>query len=103
MQHWSKLDCHEGEPCPVRRCSHKTVCLGYNDRPQLLVTGGMGPGNKVLSDLWLLDVESERWREVSVCILWWCLSAVMGCQNPTLHAQFFALYCTKHMLPVIQK
>ena len=64
MQHWSKLDYHEGEPCPVGRSGHAAVCLGYGDHPQLLVTGGRGVANKVLGDAWMLDVQSGRWREV---------------------------------------
>ena len=65
MQHWSKVDHHEGEPCPVARNGHAAVCLDYGgDHPQLLVTGGKG--NKVLSDIWMLDVQSGRWREVRV-------------------------------------
>ena len=64
MQHWIKLDHHEGEPCPVGRDSHAAVCLDYGDHPQLLVTGGRGGGNKVLSDAWILNVQSGRWREV---------------------------------------
>ena len=45
---------------------HAAVCLGYGgDHPQLLVTGGLDAGHKVLSDAWLLDVKSGQWREVS--------------------------------------
>ena len=56
-----------GEPCPVGRKGHAAVCLGYGEpRPQVLVTGGLGPGKKVLSDAWILDVQSGHWREVSV-------------------------------------
>ena len=62
MQHWSKLEI-QGESCPVERCDHAAVCLGYGgDHPQLLVTGGYA----YLSDVCLLDLESGRWREVSV-------------------------------------
>ena len=68
MQHWSKLDHHEGGPCPVGRSGHAAVCLDYGDHPQLLVTGGRGGGNRVLSDGWLLDVQSGRWREVRALI-----------------------------------
>ena len=68
MQHWSKLDHHEGEPRPVARSAHAAVCLDYGDHPQLLVIGGKGAGNRVLSDGWLLDVQSERWREVRALI-----------------------------------
>ena len=47
------------------RSLHATVCLGYGgDQPQLLVTGGADGRNDILSDVWLLDVESRRWREV---------------------------------------
>ena len=65
MQHWSRLDIKEGEPCPVERSEHAAVCLGYGgDHPQLLVIGGRGVGSKVLSDVWILDIQSRRWREV---------------------------------------
>ena len=67
MQHWSKLAHHVGEPWPVKRAGHAAVCLGYGgDHPQLLVTGGLGAGSKVLSDAWILDVQSGKWREVSI-------------------------------------
>ena len=65
MQHFSKMDT-QGESCPKRRSEHAAVCLGYGgDHPQLLVTGGSG-SEDVLSDVWLLDVQSGRWREVRV-------------------------------------
>ena len=59
------MDPQEGEPWPVERSNHSAVCVGYGDRPQLLVTGGGGP----LSDMWLLDVDTGRWREVCRCWL----------------------------------
>ena len=66
MQEWSKLAHHVGEPCPVGRSYHAAVCLDYGgDHPQLLVIGGLGNGDKTLSDAWLLDVQSRRWRKVS--------------------------------------
>ena len=56
-----------GEPCPEERCNHAAVCLGYGgDHPQLLVTGGRGPGDKVLNDTWILDMQSGKWREVRI-------------------------------------
>ena len=65
MQHFSKMDT-QGESCPEGRYSHAAVCLGYGgDHPQLLVTGGTD-GSRVMSDVWLLDVQSGRWREVRV-------------------------------------
>ena len=64
MQHWSKLDHHEGGPCPVGRDNHAAVCLDYGNHPQLLVIGGVDGSDKVFGDAWLLDVQSGRWREV---------------------------------------
>ena len=65
MQHFSKMDT-QGESCPKERYLHAAVCLGYGgDHPQLLVTGGFD-GRSDLSEVWLLDVQSGRWREVRV-------------------------------------
>lgn len=62
---WTKLDRHEGAPWPAERSFHAATCLNYgDDHPQLLVTGGLGKENKVLSDAWLLDINTGRWREV---------------------------------------
>ena len=68
LQHWRKLVIQEGGPCPVKRDSHTAVCLGYGgDNPQLLVIGGnRGAVYAPLSDAWMLDVNSRRWKEVRV-------------------------------------
>ena len=67
FQHWSKLVHKEGEPCPVARDSHASVCLSYGgDHPELLITGGIDDNDKVLSDMWILNLQSGRWREVSI-------------------------------------
>ena len=61
-----------GEPCPVKRFHHAAVCLGYGgNHPQLLITGGRDIGNKVLKDTWILDIQSEKWREVRIdeCVM----------------------------------
>ena len=61
MQHFSKMDT-QGESYPEGRSFHAAVCLGYGgDHPQLLITGGNH--GSVLSDVWLLDVQSGRWKE----------------------------------------
>ena len=49
----------------MERFSHAATCLNYKDEhPQLLVTGGVDKDGKALSDAWLLDINTERWREV---------------------------------------
>jgi hypothetical protein len=76
MQHWSKLDNHEGEHRPSKRLQHEAMCLGYGgDHPQLLVTGGIW-GDEALSDAWMLDVQSGRWKEVRVSYLICVVSAI---------------------------
>ena len=64
-QEWTKLERPEGAPWPVERANHAACCLNYTDeQPQLLVTGGADKRNKTLSDAWLLDINTRRWREV---------------------------------------
>ena len=59
----------EGEPCPAGRNDHAAVCLGQGTRPQLVVHGGLGFRDLNDDDvLWILDVESGRWKEVSLRI-----------------------------------
>ena len=66
MQHWSKLEI-QGDSCPVGRSDHASVCLGYGgDHPQLLITDGNDDSYTPLSNVWLLGLESGRWREVRV-------------------------------------
>ena len=52
----------------MARDSHAAVCLESGENAQLLITGGYGGGG-TLSDVWVLDVHSGRWREVSVGLL----------------------------------
>ena len=50
----------------MARLYHTAVCLHYGkDSPQVLITGGLGHGRKVLSDIWVLDVLSGSFKEVS--------------------------------------
>ena len=69
MQHWSKFDVN-GESCPIEREGHAAVCLGYGgDHPQLLVTGGVDSHLVVKHDIWMLDLQSGRWRELKVRVV----------------------------------
>lgn len=53
-----------GEAWPIGRVEHAACCLGFGERPQLLLIGGLYEGNKTLNDIWILDLESMKWREV---------------------------------------
>ena len=65
-QEWTKLEKPEGAPWPEGRSGHAACCLNYGeDHPQLLVTGGWDNNDNILHDVWILDVNSGRWREVS--------------------------------------
>ena len=53
----------------MKRDGHAAVCLDYGgDRPQLVVTGGHDASDNVLNDVWIMDVQSGMWKEVSTCI-----------------------------------
>ena len=60
----------QGKPWPVERSSHAACCLNYGqDHPQLLVYGGVDNGRKTLGDMWILDVDTVQWTEVSLVLL----------------------------------
>ena len=54
----------ESDPWPAGRVGHASVCLGYGEHPQVLITGGLDSSNNVLTDAWLYDVDTAQWREV---------------------------------------
>ena len=61
-----ELPQEEGGRHPVARSHHAAVCLHYGkDSPQVLITGGLDNGGKALSDLWVLDILSGSFKEVS--------------------------------------
>ena len=63
----TKVEPVQGEPWPVERSVHAACCLNYGkDQPQLLIHGGLGKGNKVLGDMWILDVDAGKWTKVSL-------------------------------------
>ena len=63
LQVWSKIAHQPRNCCPVKRSRHAAVHLG-GDHPQLLVIGGFSTDGNVRSDIWTLDLKSERWKEV---------------------------------------
>ena len=72
-----------GEAWPIGRVEHAACCLGFGERPQLLLIGGLYEGNKTLNDIWILDLESMKWREVHTLDIFWGLnysSSTQSCQ-----------------------
>ena len=48
---------------------HAAVCIEHGgDRPQLVITGGLNAGGKALNDVWIMDVQSGRWKKVITCL-----------------------------------
>ena len=51
------------------RSLHAAACIEHGgDRPQLVITGGVDAGDKVLNDVWIMDVQSGRWKKVITCL-----------------------------------
>ena len=47
------------------RNGHAAACIEYGeDRPQLVISGGLGNGEKVLTDVWIMDVRSGSSKKV---------------------------------------
>ena len=56
-----------GLPQPVKRGYHGACCLNYGeDHPKVLISGGLDEDDNVLGDMWILDVNSGKWREVGM-------------------------------------
>lgn len=59
------MEPRDGEPWPAGRSGHAACCLGYaGDHIHLLISGGIGGGNKPLEDIWLFNLLLEQWKEV---------------------------------------
>ena len=44
---------------------HAAACVEHGgDRPQLVISGGLGAGGKFLNDVWIMDVQSGSWKKV---------------------------------------
>ena len=70
LQNWSKLNRSGGGPWPEERAGHAACCLNYGQQfPQLLVTGGLDTQSRPLGDVWTLDLERGKWREVSISVM----------------------------------
>ena len=50
----------------MARSHHAAVCLDCGGKsPQVLITGGLDKNNNVLKDIWILDILSGSFKEVS--------------------------------------
>ena len=66
LQEATELPREEGEAWPMGRRYHAACCIGYNTESRhLLICGGVGNDKKALSDIWLLNVETKKWRQVA--------------------------------------
>ena len=70
MQQWTKVGTGGKPPA---RCWHTACCivgpLTGQEHSVLMVVGGIGDGWKVLSDVWLLDLDKGVWSEVGMLYL----------------------------------
>ena len=68
MQHWTKVGSGKR---PQPRHFHAACCIAGpltgQEHPLLIVVGGAG--QKMLSDVWLLDVDKGVWSEVGMLYL----------------------------------
>ena len=54
-----------GGETPTTWTWHGAACIEHGgDRPQLVITGGLDAGGKVLNDVWIMDVPSGMWKKV---------------------------------------
>ena len=54
-----------GVPQPVRRAWHSACCVNYGENhPKVLISGGVDKDSSVLGDMWILDANRGKWKEV---------------------------------------
>ena len=76
----------QGEPWPAERSRHAACCLNFGeDHPLLLVSGGADREDKILGDMWILDVNSGKWKEVRTL-------------STNLHHCMYSTFCEIEML-----
>ena len=49
---------------PAKRCYHSATHLCFSKNHQLLLVIGGSSGREILSDVWLLDLNTWMWTEV---------------------------------------
>ena len=59
----------QGDQWPEARTDHSACCLNTGeDHPMVLMSGGLDKSNKILGDMWILDVESGKWTKVRMLV-----------------------------------
>ena len=59
-----------GRDSPTVTYYHAADCIEHDgDRPQLVISGGLGAGDKVMNDVWIMDVQSGSWKKVIHALL----------------------------------
>ena len=59
----------QGDQWPEARYGHSACCVNYGEEhPTVLVSGGLGEGDKILRDIWILNVDSGKWTEVRMLV-----------------------------------
>ena len=85
----------QGEKFPVERSVHAACCLNYDqDHPQLLVYGGVGNG-KTLGDMWMLNLDTGKWTEVSIVLLllYTCMADTLLCFGVRMRSDTVVCLC----------
>ena len=65
-----KVEPLESQLWPKERDGHVACCLGYGgDHPRLLIHGGNGKDGETLNDMWLFNLSSRKWQEVTIQVV----------------------------------
>ena len=68
LQSWTKIGFGVLAHKPVARTDHSACCISgrLNGTPAaVLISGGRRPNDTVLEDFWVVDVEEQKWRQVT--------------------------------------
>ena len=64
---------------PTERCGHAAACVSG---PLLVIVGGMSDGGNAISDCWIHDLTTMKWKKVirvvhvyQILYVWFCSSA----------------------------
>ena len=67
-QNWTKVTFGVLASKPVARTNHSACCISgrlNGTSAAVLISGGRRPNDVVLEDFWIVDVEEQKWRQVT--------------------------------------